>query len=569
MAQIPFIPNAYGHGRSKAFETQRFINLFPEISSGPNGKSIAALVGTPGLRLWHQGTSGPVRASMGFNGLCYVVKSNKLISITADGLSELEIGTLQTSTGRVSMKNNGLASTGIGGNQICIVDGVAGYIYNVSTGIFSTISGGGFPTTPLQVEYIDSYFVVTDGSMSSWTSNIFDGTIWNALTKNPVQAAPDTIQKPVNLHQQLFFIKQYTTEVYYNTGTSTSLGSPFSRVPGAVIDYGTNAPWSVARGNNSIFFLATQRQDEAGEFVGVVELNGYVPTLITPPSIVFRMSQSSDLTQCFGYFYYAEGHNFYVLTNPIDNWTFVYDASTQMWHERSTTDSFSSDINRHLGNSYVFFNNMHLVGDLYTSNIYEMSSQFYTDAGEPIISEQTTQHLYDKNDLDNIFIGQLQIDIEAGVGSDNVNSPATAIASINSSGQVDSCTIIYNGADYTEVPIVILRSVDGAGTGATATAIVSSGSIVSVTITNGGAGYTRAPEVIFAISEIIPSAGLSISRDGGRTWGNEHIRSMGKVGEYRKRLLWRSVGHARDKVFKLKISSPVKKMILGYYVSPA
>jgi hypothetical protein len=568
MPRLPFIPNAYA-GRSVDFESQRIINFFPELANAPGAKNIAALVGTPGLRVWFASNSPPVRGAMGFNGLCYAVVSNKLLSIATDGITVVILGTLQTSSGRISIKNNGLASAGVGGNQICIVDGTAGYIYNVVSGVFSTIStAGGFPANPVQIEYMDGYFIVIDGSMSSWTSELYNGITWNALTKNPVQAAPDNIQSPLNLHQQLFFVKEYTTEVYYNTATPTSQGSPFSRVGGAVIDFGTMAPWSVSRGDNSAFFLANQRGDEGGSFVGVVELNGYVPMIISPPAITYRMGLSTDLTQCFGYVYYDEGHTFYVLTNPVDNWTFVYDTTTQMWHERSTVNLVDNTVHRHLGNCYVRFHNMHLVGDYYSSNLYEMNTKYHTDAGLPIVSEHTTQRLAEEDYLEDIFIGELKIDVESGVGMAGVNSPAVAYAVV-AAGAVTGCVVTYNGADYTSVPTVILRSTDGTGAGATAVATVNSGSVTQVLITNGGSGYTSAPEVILAMPEVAPIAGLSISNNGGHTWGSESVRSMGKVGEYRKRMIWRGVGRSKDRVFRLRISSPVKKIVLGYYVEPA
>lgn len=62
MAQFPFIGGAYT-ARSKTFDSQRCINLYPEKSeSGPGpSKSIAALIGTPGLRLMLALAGGPVR----------------------------------------------------------------------------------------------------------------------------------------------------------------------------------------------------------------------------------------------------------------------------------------------------------------------------------------------------------------------------------------------------------------------------------------------------------------------------------------------------------------------------
>lgn len=566
--RLPFIPSSYGQGRSTAFECQRFINLYPELATGPGSKNIAMLIGTPGRRIWHTRASTPIRGAISFNDMVYAVHSNKFISIAADGISSTIIGTLGTSTGRVAIRQNGLTVDGVGGNQVCVVDGAAGYIYDVSTGVFSQIASAGFPTTPLQLEYIDGYFVVTDGSMSSWTSDLYDGTTWNALTKNPVQSAPDTIQSVLNLHQQLFFIKEYTSEVYYNTGTATSSGSPFSRISGAVIDFGTPAPWSVVRGDNNAFFLATQRGEGGGGFVGVVELNGYTPVVITPPAITYRMAQSTDLSQCFGYVYYDEGHTFYVLTNPVDDWTFCYDTTTQMWHERSTCTLADALVHRVLDNCYVNFQGKHLVGDAFSGNLYEMSSRYFTDAGRPIISEQVTQRLADEDYLQDIFIGELLVDVEAGVGRVDSCCPATATAAL-AGDAVDSLTLTFSGADYTTAPTVLIQSADGNGSGATAVATVVYGSVSAITLTDGGSGYTSAPAVVFCEPEVVPYAGLSISKDGGRTFGPESVRSMGKLGEYRKRLRWSGLGRSKDRVFKLRISSPVKKIILGYYVQPS
>jgi len=447
---------------------------------------------------------------------------------------------------------------------ITITSGGSNYT-GTPTVTISAPEGVSVPASPQHVEYIDGYFIITNGTMSAFASELYNGLLWNALATTPVQSASDNIAGLLNLHEQLFFVKQLTTEVFYNNSTATSLGFPFSRMQGAVIDYGTPAPWSVARGNNSAFFLASERDGDNNPcFVGVVELRGYTPVPITPQSIVYKMSQSTDLSQCFGFCYSDEGHTFYQITNPVDDWTFLYDTTTQMCHERSTANLADDLVHRDRANCYVRFNGLHLVGDVYTGNLYEISSKYNTDAGIPITSVQTTQHLMDKDWLDDVFIGELQIDIESGVGLNDVSSPARAFASL-SGGGVSGVALTYNGADYTVAPTVIIQSVDGNGSGATATATVASGSVTSVNVVTPGTGYTSTPLVIFAVSEVTPVAGLSISKDGGKTWGAESIRSMGKIGEYRRRLLWRSVGRSKDKVFRLRISSPVKRIIMGWY----
>jgi hypothetical protein len=58
-----------------------------------------------------------------------------------------------------------------------------------------------------------------------------------------------------------------------------------------------------------------------------------------------------------------------------------------------------------------------------------------------------------------------------------------------------------------------------------------------------------------------PQVMLQWSKDGGRTFGNEVWRSLGKVGEYRTRATWRNLGIARDWVFRLRVTDPVRRVI--------
>lgn len=60
-----------------------------------------------------------------------------------------------------------------------------------------------------------------------------------------------------------------------------------------------------------------------------------------------------------------------------------------------------------------------------------------------------------------------------------------------------------------------------------------------------------------------PQVMLRISRDGGHTWGNELRASMGRIGEYGTRAEFRRLGTARDWVFELSITDPVKRVIVG------
>ena len=55
-----------------------------------------------------------------------------------------------------------------------------------------------------------------------------------------------------------------------------------------------------------------------------------------------------------------------------------------------------------------------------------------------------------------------------------------------------------------------------------------------------------------------PQVMLSISKDGGRTWGTELWAALGMIGKFLTRLEWRRLGIGRDWTFKLRVTDPVK-----------
>lgn len=64
-----------------------------------------------------------------------------------------------------------------------------------------------------------------------------------------------------------------------------------------------------------------------------------------------------------------------------------------------------------------------------------------------------------------------------------------------------------------------------------------------------------------------PQVMLTISKDGGHTFGTEMWSTLGKVGAYMTRARWRNLGAARDWVFKLVVTDPVKRVITGVYIN--
>lgn len=60
-----------------------------------------------------------------------------------------------------------------------------------------------------------------------------------------------------------------------------------------------------------------------------------------------------------------------------------------------------------------------------------------------------------------------------------------------------------------------------------------------------------------------PQAMLQVSKDGGKTWGAERWTSFGRIGEYLTRAVWRRFGAAYSFVFKVRVTDPVKVVMLS------
>lgn len=92
-----FVGGSY-EGRSKNINSQRTINLYPEIDQ-EGGKSVVALYGTPGsTEFCDIGSSVPVRQIKYVRGYLYSIFGDKFYRLDSSGTS-VELGTLNSSTG--------------------------------------------------------------------------------------------------------------------------------------------------------------------------------------------------------------------------------------------------------------------------------------------------------------------------------------------------------------------------------------------------------------------------------------------------------------------------------------
>ena len=393
---FPFLGGSYT-GRSSDLNAQRTINYYLELDN-KEGKSPKALIGTPGLvGFANSNRVATVRKMHVFGDSLYAVIGSKVFKSTTGGVLT-SLGTLGSSSGNIWMADNGVT-----GNQLMIVDGSdnKGYIYNQSTEVFGVITDPDFPDAS-SLTFQDGFFIVTEaGTQKFFISKSFDGTDWDALDFESTAGEEDDLVSCISDHREIWFFGTATTEVWYREFTTSF---PFGRKIDDIIQRGCGAAASIAREDNTIFWL-----DEQGMARRAV---GYVPQIISTPQIHFQWAKYSTFADAIGYTYIQEGHTFYVLTFPTGNATWVYDVSTDEWHERASYPTPYD--NRWRGNCYAFFDNKRLVGDHANGKIYELDLDTFTDDGKIIKAIRQCQVIHSDRKL--VFTDRLEIDHQSGVG---------------------------------------------------------------------------------------------------------------------------------------------------------
>jgi hypothetical protein len=59
---------------------------------------------------------------------------------------------------------------------------------------------------------------------------------------------------------------------------------------------------------------------------------------------------------------------------------------------------------------------------------------------------------------------------------------------------------------------------------------------------------------------------LQWSDDGGRTWSEDHWVTAGRLGRYACRAIWRRLGRARTRTWRVTFSDPTPTRFLDAYV---
>jgi hypothetical protein len=395
--QFPFIGGSYT-ARSKNFAAEVCINLYPEMGSA-SSKSPAMLVGTPGKRLWLNLAGGNIRGMLRFSStLSLVVCGGNIYTVSNTGVSN-RIHTIGTASTPVSMASNG--------TLVMLVTGPDGYTINPITGVVTKITEAVFQGADT-VQFIDGYFAFNKTGTGQFQITQLYGTAIDGLDFATAEGAPDLLLSLITDHRELWLFGETSTEVYFNSG---NVDFPFERINGAFIEQGCAAKFSPAKMDNTVYWLTS---DERG-YGTVQRAQGYQPQRISTHAVEFAISQMSRIDDAVAYTYQQEGHSFYVLNFPTAQQSWVFDAATNLWHQRAWRDPADNTLKQDRAICQMAFAGETLVGDNSNGNIYVLDLDYFTDNGDPIARIRACSHLSDP-EYRYQFFDSLQVDMQTGVG---------------------------------------------------------------------------------------------------------------------------------------------------------
>ena len=368
---------------------------------------------------------------------------------------------------------------------------------------FSVLPSNDGPFTGADVvDVVDNYFVYNRPGTQQWGSSNILSPISSALAFSSKDGAPDNLVSMIVDHREVYLLGEVSSEVWVDSGL---FPFAFQRIPGTSTQHGIAAKFSVARLGNSFAYLSKNIRGDGQ----VMMMNGYTPTRISNHAVENSI-EGAPISDARAWTYLIEGHEVYVISFPGLDLTWAYDIASGMWHKWLWVDT-KNVFHRHRGNCHTHFNNMNLVGDWENGQIYMLDPNTYTDDGREIRRVRRAPHLV--SDFQRQYFSELQILFQPGVGLEgNIigeNSPTNAVAGLAVAGL----------------------------------AIAGQNSLATL-----GAN---------------PQAMLRWSNDGGSTWSNEHWTDIGVQGRYKNRAIWRRLGQARDRIFEVVVTDPIKAVIVA------
>lgn len=344
---------------------ERLVNCYIE-QMPPGGKGPVKLGRSEGITTEFTVGDGPIveiEYVPAFDKI-FVVSGTKLYSVTQAGVVT-ELGTV--GTGRVSMSHNDAS--------VAVVVSPAMFTWDGTT--FTQVLDADFVAVGAQdIQFLDGYLTFTFPDSASFGAfDLGSSSSYDALFFATDDGDPDFLVGHISDHRQLMLAGTRSMGLWDNTGAS---GFPFERAINGYVEIGCANGQTLSKCDNTIFWLASDKTYR--------RLSGAIPERVSQHGIEDQLP-SRDFTTAKSFGYALGGHLFYV--SNFDDRTFVYDATSKLWHERK---SYGEENWRASCHTQAW--NKEYVGDRLSNKIGYLDKDAKTEFGDPLVMQWTYQPVY-------------------------------------------------------------------------------------------------------------------------------------------------------------------------------
>jgi hypothetical protein len=439
-------------------------------------------------------------------GFMLAVVNSEVVRIDEDlGISI--IGALNSSFGDVYIDENL-------NNQICLVDGVNIYLYSYLTAQF-TVQDAVSGLIPSYVCYHNTRFLIGNGNRNTAGSTWYAYSFGDEIALGTAQifalhTKPDyatAIKRIPGQGNNVLVLGTTVCEIF----TQVAGLDAYQRNSTINVDYGCLSVSTIASSDTFIAWLGVNENN--APVIMVYTDQGAQP--ISTDGIDYVLQQINFPAKSTAMFFRQDGHLFYQITfyDLSDNLTLVYDFTTKKFF--NLTDA---DLNYHPATEVVYFNQKTYFISLNDASLYEFSTNYTTYDGLEIPRVRVCKSIRAQNSQ-RFIANSLVVIIEQGCDPDFV---ALNLDTVN-------YIVRENIQDR-------MLAEDGV------TFIVAEGS-----------GPAESPSSM-ASSPLIyrPRVDLSLSYDGGITFGNWVARELNPLGYRKNMLTWEKMGAANDLTMKFR-----------------
>ncbi len=379
--------------RSKPLSSQQTKNWYPQFSE--QGKDKFVLLPFPGLKLLGNATG----ADRGFHRMAEVlfqVKGTELFSIDKLG-THTSKGTIP-GTGRAIMADDGI--------NLFIVTDLRVFQYNGVSVIEVTdpeITGA------KSVDFINNQFLYTKDRFTT-VSDVGNGASASGLNIVGAESNPDNLVRDFVFEQTIWRMGVRSGEAWYNSGVGNP---PIARIEGQIFDVGLGAINSIAKTDESFYWL--------GDDNTIYRAVGGSRQRISTDAISNAIQKFSRVDDAIGYTFTIQGQNFYWITFPSGNKTFIVNENLgeNGWFELSSGVGVGETSARYQGSSIISAYGKNIVADEINGNVYTLDLDTYKNNDEILHRARVSTSI--NGDLvgakgKRIQMSRLELIMETGVG---------------------------------------------------------------------------------------------------------------------------------------------------------